>query len=39
VVGVEFRPREWVALKEIEGKDANISVALDVLAENLEAVV
>jgi hypothetical protein len=39
VVGVEFWPWEWVTLKEIESKDADVCVTLDILAENLKTVV
>jgi hypothetical protein len=39
VVGIEFRPWQWVAFKQIEGEDSNISVAFNVFAQNLEAVI
>jgi hypothetical protein len=39
VIGVEFWPWQWVALKHVESEDTDVCTALNVLAKYLKAMV
>jgi len=39
VIRLQFWPGQWVSVHHVEGKDANVCVALNFLPEHLEAVI